>query len=92
MARCESHSFPLAWNQFVREKARRTNDPNYARTHRANYHLAKDGTSPSCCSCSCCSLTKCPGIPITSSSSPRNQDLRPQLAAWRFILWNSNLA
>lgn len=47
MARCESHSFPLAWSQFVREKTRRTNDPNYERTQRANYRPTKQGPPPS---------------------------------------------
>lgn len=72
MARCESHGFPLAWNQFVRGKARRTNDPNYERTHWANYHPTKDRTPPPSCS-SCCGCTKhLLGIP----QPPPTQEVR----------------
>jgi hypothetical protein len=77
MARCESHGFPLAWNQFVRGKARRTNDPNYERTHWANYHPTKDRTPPPPLLLFLLWLHQALARDPPASSDPGSQDLGP---------------
>lgn len=88
-----SHTaFPWHGISLSEKKTRRTNDPNYERTHRANYRPTKDRASPLLPLLLWLNQVPWePPCPSPQLRKPRNPNPGPQLAPSAFILLNSRL-